>query len=113
MGVRDYVETLMVTTEKFFLSQGVQVFRKDEPGLYTDKGKIAFFGIQVRRGNTQHGLALNLENDLQVFRQIAVCGVAGESLDRLENHCAIKDLKSQFEKWCEVFAREGFELSHQ
>ena len=46
----------------------------DRPGVWVDGAKVAFIGLRIRERLTQHGLALNVNNDLDLFRQIVVCG---------------------------------------
>ena len=45
--------------------------------MYVDGRKIASLGLRVRRGYTYHGLALNVDNDLEPFARINPCGYAG------------------------------------
>ena len=50
-----------------------------EPGedLFRGLGKISALGIKVSRHCTYHGLALNVQMDLQPFDRINPCGYAG------------------------------------
>jgi lipoate-protein ligase B len=54
-------------------------------GVWIDGRKIASIGIAVRRNVTYHGLALNLVNDLGLFRLISPCGFSSEVMTRLED----------------------------
>ena len=47
------------------------------PGVYVDGEKIASLGLRVRRGCSYHGLALNVDMDLEPFERINPCGYAG------------------------------------
>lgn len=47
------------------------------PGVYVEGEKIASIGLRVRRGCTYHGLALNVDADLEPFSRINPCGYAG------------------------------------
>lgn len=51
--------------------------RPGAPGVYVDGGKIAALGLRVRRGCSYHGLALNVDMDLEPFERINPCGFAG------------------------------------
>ena len=51
--------------------------KKDAPGVYTNKGKIASLGLRIRKGFSFHGLALNVDMDLEPFHRINPCGYAG------------------------------------
>jgi len=42
--------------------------------------KIASIGLHVSRGITTHGLAINVNNDLQPFEWIVPCGIEGVSV---------------------------------
>ena len=43
----------------------------------SDKKKIGFLGLRVRRGNTYHGFSLNIDMDLSPFKMINPCGYEG------------------------------------
>jgi lipoyl(octanoyl) transferase len=47
------------------------------PGVYVDGRKIASLGLKVSRGCSYHGLALNVEMDLEPFGRINPCGHRG------------------------------------
>lgn len=44
-------------------------------GVFVDEKKIASIGIGVKKWVSYHGLALNVEEDLQVFNYINPCGL--------------------------------------
>lgn len=44
---------------------------------FTGLGKIAALGIKVSRHCTYHGVALNVDMDLEPYRRINPCGYAG------------------------------------
>ncbi len=45
-----------------------------------DSAKICAIGVRVRRGVTMHGLALNVTTDLNYFKLIVPCGLAGRGV---------------------------------
>jgi lipoyl(octanoyl) transferase len=47
------------------------------PGVYVGEAKIAAIGLRVARGCTYHGVALNVDMDLEPFRRIDPCGYPG------------------------------------
>jgi lipoyl(octanoyl) transferase len=51
--------------------------KADAPGVYVDNKKIASLGLRVRKGCSFHGLALNVNMDLEPFLRINPCGYAG------------------------------------
>ena len=50
---------------------------RDAPGVYVGQRKLASIGIRIRRGASYHGLALNVDMDLEPFGRINPCGFAG------------------------------------
>lgn len=51
--------------------------KPDAPGVYVDGKKIASLGLRIRQGCSFHGLALNIDMDLEPFLRINPCGYAG------------------------------------
>ncbi len=99
LGVRDYLCWIVRATKSFLLKLGVESFEKEEPGLFTQKGKMAMFGVGVNRGITQHGLCINISNDLSLFQKISVCNVQGEKVDRLMDYGHNLNLEECFSLW--------------
>lgn len=50
------------------------------PGLTGAAKKIGSIGVHVSKGITTHGLAVNVENDLQPFEWVVPCGIEGVSM---------------------------------
>ncbi len=50
--------------------------RADAPGVYVDGDKLASVGLRIRRGSSFHGMALNVDVDLEPFTRINPCGYA-------------------------------------
>jgi len=80
--------------------------RKDAPGVYVDGSKIAALGLRVRRGCSFHGLAFNVDMDLEPFSRINPCGYQGLEVTQLS------DLVDRPE-FGEVEARLLSHLQHQ
>lgn len=57
--------------------------RAGAPGIYIEGNKIAALGLRIRRGLTYHGLALNVNMDLEPFQRINPCGYAGMPVTQL------------------------------
>lgn len=55
-------------------------------GLWVGQGKLAAFGVRVRKGVAFHGAALNVDNDVAIYRQFVPCGLADSSATRLLDH---------------------------
>ena len=51
--------------------------RAEAPGVYVGNAKIAALGLRIRNGCCYHGLALNVDMDLNPFHAINPCGYPG------------------------------------
>ena len=51
--------------------------RTDAPGVYVGDAKVAALGLRIRNGRCYHGLALNIDMDLEPFYAINPCGYPG------------------------------------
>jgi lipoyl(octanoyl) transferase len=60
--------------------------RPDAPGVYVLDAKIAALGLRVRRGCSFHGLALNVDMDLEPFSRINPCGYPGLAVTQVAEH---------------------------
>lgn len=104
LSVRSYVSLIIDVTRKCLEDLGVSTqCGAKEPGLFTEQGKIAAFGVRVKRGVTQHGLAINCNNSLQLFDSIRSCGVKEQKwthLQALGQGISPRDL---FKKWHRQF----------
>jgi len=49
---------------------------REAPGVYVNDAKIGSIGLRIRRGRSYHGLALNVDMDLEPFSRINPCGFA-------------------------------------
>jgi len=75
LGVRDLVTALEQTVVDLVADFGTEAAsRKDAPGVYVEERKIASVGLRVRRGSSYHGMALNIDVDLEPFSRINPCG---------------------------------------
>jgi lipoyl(octanoyl) transferase len=75
LGVRELVTALEQSIVDLAAQEGVSaIARKDAPGVYVDGRKIASVGLRIRRGASYHGMALNIEVDLEPFSRINPCG---------------------------------------
>ncbi|MCH8301175.1 MAG: lipoyl(octanoyl) transferase LipB [Proteobacteria bacterium] len=75
LGVRDLVTALEQTVVNLVADFGIEAAsRKDAPGVYVEERKIASVGLRVRRGSSYHGMALNIDVDLEPFSRINPCG---------------------------------------
>ena len=92
MGVRELVTLIEQTVVGVLASYGVDAAaRQDAPGVYVKDAKIAALGLRVRKGCSFHGLALNVDMDMEPFSQINPCGYEGLEVTQLSHF--VKDIR--------------------
>ena len=78
LGVRDLVNAIERAVLDLLSEYGIEAAtRPAAPGVYVAGAKIASLGLRVRRGCSYHGLALNVDMDLEPFQRINPCGYQG------------------------------------
>jgi lipoyl(octanoyl) transferase len=83
-GVRELVTRIEQSLIDLLASYNVTAAAKPEaPGVYVDGAKIASLGLRIRNGCSFHGLALNVDMDLNPFKRINPCGYAGLVMTQL------------------------------
>lgn len=86
IGVREFVNRIEEAIIGVLSRHGVQGQRVEgAPGIYVDGNKVASLGLRVRRGCTFHGLAFNIDMDLEPFLRINPCGYAGLRVTQLSD----------------------------
>ncbi|MBC8028355.1 MAG: lipoyl synthase [Steroidobacteraceae bacterium] len=84
LGVRDLVTAMERAVIDYCASLGITAqCKQGAPGVYVDGSKIASVGIRIRRGASYHGLAFNVNMDLEPFQRINPCGYAGLQMTQL------------------------------
>jgi lipoyl(octanoyl) transferase len=84
LGVRDLVTAMERAVIDYCASLGITaICKQGAPGVYVDGAKIASVGIRIRRGASYHGLAFNVNMDLEPFQRINPCGYAGLRMTQL------------------------------
>ncbi len=84
VGVRELVNRIEGSLIDLLAGYGVEALaRPDAPGVYAQGAKIASLGLRIRNGRSFHGLALNVDMDLEPFRRINPCGYAGMRMTQL------------------------------
>jgi lipoate-protein ligase B len=80
-------------------------------GVWVGTRKIGSIGLHVSRGVTTHGLAINVNNDLQPFEWVVPCGLEGVSMTSLTRELGAEQDLGAFaatlvDTYAEVFDRE-------
>jgi lipoate-protein ligase B len=79
LSVRRYIWTLEEVIMRLLHTIGIQGNRMvGHHGVWVGDKKICSVGVNVSRGVSTHGFALNVNNDLHYFRYIRPCGLPSE-----------------------------------
>ncbi len=82
--VHDYVRRLERVTIEALGEHSVEAGPIEGlTGVWVGERKIGSIGVHVSRGVTTHGLAVNVDNDLQPFEWIVPCGIEGVAMTSL------------------------------
>ena len=93
LGVRDLVTALEQSVIQYAATLGVTASaRREAPGVYVAERKLASVGIRIRRGCSYHGVALNVNMDLEPFLRINPCGYAGLAMVQLSDIAAVPEV---------------------
>lgn len=78
LGARKLVTIIEQSIIDCLAGYGISANAKREaPGVYVNNAKIAALGLRIRKGCSFHGLALNVDMDLEPFSGINPCGYEG------------------------------------
>jgi lipoate-protein ligase B len=83
--VADFVHTMERAIVAALADEGIAAEARDTPftGVWAGDAKIGSIGVRVREGVSTHGLAVNVDNDLQPFEWIVPCGIDGVRMTSL------------------------------
>ena len=84
------VRTLVTFAENLMINllqkYAIEAYAKpDAPGVYVSERKIGSLGFKIRKGRSYHGLALNIDCNLDGFHTINPCGYAGLEMVRIQD----------------------------
>lgn len=84
LGVKELVRRLEQAAIEVLAHHGIAGERRPGmPGVYVRGAKIAAVGLRIARGCSYHGIALNVDLDLEPFARIDPCGYPGLACTRL------------------------------
>ena len=107
------LEELIILTLSDFNIDGVRI--KNQPGVWVkDKNKfdkIAALGIRISSWVTYHGISINLNPNLEEFKNIVPCGVQDSgvtSLSKLNKNISLNELDNSLNKYFKkLFGKNG------
>ncbi|GAB2586623.1 lipoyl(octanoyl) transferase LipB [Dyella jejuensis] len=78
LGVRELVNRIEQAIIDTLAHWNIEAMRREgAPGVYVADAKVAALGLRVRRGCSFHGLAFNVNMNLDPFHRINPCGYKG------------------------------------
>lgn len=87
LGVRELVRRMENAVILVLAGYGIKAYgRDDAPGVYVGSAKIASLGLKIKKHFCYHGIALNVDMDLQPFSAINPCGYAGLPVTQMKDH---------------------------
>lgn len=117
LGIRALVDVIEKAIVGTLAELGIEAApRPDAPGVYVGDSKIASLGLRVRRGCSFHGLALNVDMDMEPFRRINPCGYAGMAMSQVTDFvpgASLKDVERRLvAQLVEKLGLEGASVEH-
>jgi lipoyl(octanoyl) transferase len=115
--VHEYVRRLERVMIESLAEHGVAAgLSEGETGVWVGARKIGSIGVHVSRGVTTHGLAVNVNNDLQPFEWIVPCGIEGCQVTSLSRELGAEQDLDAFAstlaaKFGEVYERTPIETT--
>ena len=108
IGVKQFVFNIEQSIINVLQNHSISCERiEDRIGIWLDKGKsnerkIAAIGIKCSRHISMHGLALNVNTDLSLFKNIIPCGIADKGVTSIKNELgreiSMVDIKNEMIK---------------
>lgn len=97
--------------------ENTPIRREIVPSARGEARKIGSIGLHVSRGVTTHGLAVNVNNDLQPFEWVVPCGIEGVAMTSLSRELGAEQDLGAFAdavvaRYAEVFDREPVTGEH-
>jgi len=75
IGTKDFVICLENSVIRTLRLYGISARRRERcPGIWIEGQKIASIGLEIKKGISKHGCAININNSLLGFREIVPCG---------------------------------------
>jgi lipoyl(octanoyl) transferase len=99
-GVRELVRRLEQSVIDLCAGYGIAAHRRaGMPGVYVADAKLAAVGLRVSRGCSFHGIALNVDAQLEAFSGINPCGYPGLAATRLADLGVRDTMDRVLERW--------------
>jgi lipoyl(octanoyl) transferase len=109
LGIGEYIRTLEDIGIELLSQLNVDTERKKGfPGLWVGPRKIASIGVRVSRQISYHGMAVNIQNDLQIFAHFVPCGLDGVEMTSVLKETGQESSMSQVKQALTELLRKYF-----
>ena len=86
LGPKKFVKQLENLVQKTLLDFQIQSNTiEGSPGVYVDSKKIASIGLRFSKGYSYHGISINVDMDLDPFKNINPCGYEGLQVTQIKD----------------------------
>ena len=93
IGLRGLVRALEAAVIDAVAGYGIEAYgRRDAPGVYVVGRKLAAVGLRIRRCCSYHGIAINVDMDLEPFQRINPCGFENLEVTQLSQLSTVHEL---------------------
>lgn len=95
-GVRQFFTDLEEVVIRTAYDFGITATRQDgRPGVWVQNRKICSIGIGMKKWTSYHGLALNVQRKVDLFRMITLCGLSDAEPSSLAQELNLEELPMQ------------------
>jgi lipoate-protein ligase B len=108
LDVNAYVRSLEQVGIELLQWLGVESDRrKGFPGLWIGEKKIASIGVQLKKWVSFHGIAININNNLAIFKHIVPCGLDDVVITSVEKEISkpadMEAVKTKLNELCKKY----------
>ena len=90
IGVKEFVNLVENSVVQLFADYNIKAnTNPDAPGVYVAGSKICSLGLKITRSCSYHGIALNVNNDLEPFSRINPCGFHELPVTRMSDFVSV------------------------
>lgn len=101
LGVRNFVSHLENAVIRTLADYGIQAnANPNAPGVYVAGAKICSIGLRIRNHCSYHGIALNVNNDLEPFSRINPCGFKNLTMTKISDFIPAITIEEVATKLC-------------
>ena len=102
LGPKKFVKQLENLVQKTLIDFQIQSNTiEGSPGVYVDSKKIASIGLRFSKGYSYHGISINVDMDLDPFKNINPCGYEGLQVTQIKDiysNITLEKVKSAVEE---------------